>query len=669
MHHCRRVLWAAVAALCMMEIGQADIGPILITPLDQGDRPVFETGDVAAGEYTGSRETIAAEELQQAGTTLAEIAATETGVQFRQSGGLGSFSTVTLRGSSAQQVNVYLDGVLLNEAAGGGVNLSDIELLDASQVDIYRGVVPVQLGNSAIGGAINITTLRAGDRSSTRLLAGAGSFGSSRFSAAWSGPVSGWSTDQLVATFSHRQADNDFGFLFDNGTPLNAQDDTRQRRNNSQTTTSSALLKSSHALRRFGKLENALQLFSRDQGLVDWRNSSAANATLDTDNVQWRSTLRAGARPGGWATLWDINTNSKAETYDDSDGQIGLGQQRIRSSTRSSGIRLYREKVLADRTLSITAKARLETLSSRDLLGNTSPTRARRQQLDGAVQYNRALNKEKTRANAGLFVTVLDDSYNILNLASARQDFTDSAVTPQLGVGHTLNDSWSVRANLSSQSRAPSFYELFGSRGFFEGNPDLEVERATNLDLAINWQSDVRSKRDYSLETVLFLGSRRDLITRVYDARGVGRSDNISRATVAGIELDGLADFGNGFSINANLTLQDARNRSSIRGFNGKQLPGEAQIAGVIQSNWRNDQWRLQYEASFASDRYYDAVNLLAAEDQLVHSISVSRSWKDWRLQLELNNLTDEVYEDFNGFPKPGRAGFITFYYQTKTGN
>jgi iron complex outermembrane receptor protein len=654
----------ALAFLSVSIAVHADIGPILITPHGQSERPSFQTGDVAAGEYTGARETISAEQLQRAGTSIAEIAAAESGVQFRQSGGLGSFSTVTLRGSSAQQVNVYLDGVLLNEAAGGGVNLSDVELLDASQVDIYRGVVPVQLGNSAIGGAVNITTMRAGDLPTARVLAGTGAFGSSTLSAAWSGPVDGFNTSQLVATFSHRQADNNFSFVSSNGTPLNPLDDRRERRNNSQNSTTSALFKTTHELGQTGKLDNAFQFFSRNQGLVDWDNSPTARATLDTGNLQWRSTLRRDPDQRGWATLWEFNANAKDETFDDSNGDIGLGRQRVKSETQITGLRLYREKVMQGRTLALNARARLEALDSRDLLGATSNTRALRRQLDAAFQYNRAFDDGINHLSLGLFATIVDDNYRIENDTQIRDNFVNRAISPQLGFSRTLSDNWSVRANLSAQTRAPSFYELFGSRGLFEGNSDLDIERATNLDLGLNWQSDVRGKRDFSLEGVLFAGQRRDLITRIYDARGVGRSFNISRATVVGLELDGKADFGNGLSLDSSLTLQDARNRSSIRGANGEQLPGEAQLAGTITTTWRDDNWRLQYEASFANGRYYDTVNLLKAKDQLIHSIRATRSWKRWRVQLELNNLGDENYEDFNGFPKPGRAGFINVFYQ-----
>ena len=114
------------------------------------------------------------------------------------------------------------------------------------------------------------------------------------------------------------------------------------------------------------------------------------------------------------------------------------------------------------------------------------------------------------------------------------------------------------------------------------------------------------------------------------------------------------------------MTLQDTVNRSQISGQTGKQLPGEAAFDGAFTTTWANDKWKLGYEFRINTDRFYDAGNFLVAPDQRLHGVSVSRSWSDWRIDLELNNLTDQNFEDFNGFPRPGRAGFLSLLYQPK---
>ena len=663
------------------ELSAEEIGPILILAPTQTNQAPFEIGDTAAGEFTGFREVLEKEQLQQSGNSLAEVIASESGIQFRQSGGLGSFSTVSLRGSSAEQVNVYLDGVLLNEASGGGVNLSDIELMQAEKVEVYRGTVPVQLGNSAIGGAINITTARATGAPVSSVLAGFGSFGSSRFSSSYSGKLN-WLTDQhLVASLSHRQSENDFSFVNDNGTSFNTADDEVQRRNNGQTRSTSGFVKTGHKLNRDTQVEHALQLQSAHRGIADWRNTTFGSATLDTDNVQWRTTLKhTAATPytnennqtetvdssGGWSWLYGFQLSLKNEIFDDRDSSIGTGSQIIDSDAQVLGARGYWEKVNQNSSIAISLRARSESFDSVNKLLSRNTTEAQRFRADSSIQFNRYFNSQKSLFSATLFGFAINDDYDIANNNNARENFSTSTLLPQLGLSHAITDQWTLVSNASQHKRAPSFFELFGSQGLFEGNSSLQTESSNNFDIGLRWQSDLSSGIDTSIEMAAFYNRRENLITRVYNARGVGRSENLSEAKVTGLELSQRLTFDNGFSVDASVTAQDSENLSAISGFTGKQLPGESRFDGSLKTNWTNHRWKLEYEFRFNSDRFYDSANLLPAADQRIHNARVQRSWKDWRVDFELNNITDHNYEDFNGFAKPGRAAFISLFYQPK---
>ena len=98
----------------------------VIVTARQDEEERFETGDVDMEEFTGFVSVIKRRDFEGKMEDLGEVLQKEAGIQIRQSGGLGSFSTVSMRGSSSEQVLVYMDGVLLNDAAGGGVDLSDI---------------------------------------------------------------------------------------------------------------------------------------------------------------------------------------------------------------------------------------------------------------------------------------------------------------------------------------------------------------------------------------------------------------------------------------------------------------------------------------------------------------------------------------------------------------
>ncbi|MDR1045637.1 MAG: TonB-dependent receptor plug domain-containing protein, partial [Candidatus Adiutrix sp.] len=80
------------------------------------------------------------------------------GLHVEQRGGEGQFSTVTMRGSTSAQVNVYVDGVPQNIGGEGAVDLSLITLSNVARIEVYRGYVPVRFSGAPIGGVINIVT-------------------------------------------------------------------------------------------------------------------------------------------------------------------------------------------------------------------------------------------------------------------------------------------------------------------------------------------------------------------------------------------------------------------------------------------------------------------------------------------------------------------------------
>lgn len=61
-------------------------------------------------------------------------------------------------GSSADQVSIYLDGILLNTASSGAVNLADLPLDNVEKIEVYRGTSPAKFAASGIGGVVNIVT-------------------------------------------------------------------------------------------------------------------------------------------------------------------------------------------------------------------------------------------------------------------------------------------------------------------------------------------------------------------------------------------------------------------------------------------------------------------------------------------------------------------------------
>ena len=88
---------------------------------------------------------------------LTDVLSRASGVKIRQSGGLGSRTSVDLNGFSGRHVKVFIDGVPM-QGMGSAFQLNNIPVNIAERIEIYKGVVPIELGSDALGGAINIIT-------------------------------------------------------------------------------------------------------------------------------------------------------------------------------------------------------------------------------------------------------------------------------------------------------------------------------------------------------------------------------------------------------------------------------------------------------------------------------------------------------------------------------
>uniref|UniRef100_UPI002614C82F carboxypeptidase-like regulatory domain-containing protein n=1 Tax=uncultured Porphyromonas sp. TaxID=159274 RepID=UPI002614C82F len=80
-----------------------------------------------------------------------------SGVRIREEGGIGSNFDLTLTGLGGNAIRYFIDGVPLT-SLGSGTNIANLPINIVDRVEIYKGVVPPELGLDALGGAVNIIT-------------------------------------------------------------------------------------------------------------------------------------------------------------------------------------------------------------------------------------------------------------------------------------------------------------------------------------------------------------------------------------------------------------------------------------------------------------------------------------------------------------------------------
>jgi vitamin B12 transporter len=82
------------------------------------------------------------------------------GVAIARNGGVGTQTSVFIRGSDSDQTAVLIDGVKLNDpsSTGGGFDFGRLLVNNINRVEVVRGAQSVLWGSQAIGGVINVIT-------------------------------------------------------------------------------------------------------------------------------------------------------------------------------------------------------------------------------------------------------------------------------------------------------------------------------------------------------------------------------------------------------------------------------------------------------------------------------------------------------------------------------
>lgn len=95
-------------------------------------------------------------------STVSDLLAQTPGVTVSNTGPIGGFSAVRIRGAEGEQTLALIDGVRLNDPSspGGGFDFTNLLVGSIERVEILRGPNSVPWGSQAIGGVVNVITQR-----------------------------------------------------------------------------------------------------------------------------------------------------------------------------------------------------------------------------------------------------------------------------------------------------------------------------------------------------------------------------------------------------------------------------------------------------------------------------------------------------------------------------
>ncbi len=92
--------------------------------------------------------------------SVSDLLRTVPGVTIARNGGVGTSTSVFIRGAESDQTVALIDGVKLNDPSspGGGYNFGNLLVGNIARIEVLRGPSSVIWGSQAIGGVVNLIT-------------------------------------------------------------------------------------------------------------------------------------------------------------------------------------------------------------------------------------------------------------------------------------------------------------------------------------------------------------------------------------------------------------------------------------------------------------------------------------------------------------------------------
>jgi vitamin B12 transporter len=174
-------------------VGQPDTGPAVPSGAQTVITPTRTETDTS--RVGSSLTVITREQIEQSGqTSVLEVLRSVPGLHVVQSGPPGGFTSVFMRGGNSQHTKVLLDGIPLNDPsnAGRSFDFSTLTIDNIERIEVLRGPQSTLYGSDAIGGVINIITIRGEGPLGVRASALGGAYGTHREGAAVSGGNCEW---------------------------------------------------------------------------------------------------------------------------------------------------------------------------------------------------------------------------------------------------------------------------------------------------------------------------------------------------------------------------------------------------------------------------------------------------------------------------------------------
>lgn len=616
------------------------------------------------GDDATSETVVTRDQMGDAMSDLGEVLDRQPGMRITRLGGLGSFATASIRGSTAEQVLVLLDGIPLVSSEGGPVDLAMLPLGLLKRITITRGTSPAAFGVSAIGGVVDLR-MREPLGTLLEVEAGGGSFDtrSARTFVGFGDGVSG-----AGFALDYQGSEADFPYSHGGGTAWDTGDQTTTDRTNNGFDHFTALAR--------GRLVVNDHLSLQAIDVVSWRRREIPGIAIYEGGWAAMETLRhtiggelqvaLGWTPDARLHLlpWLSWSSSDLQV---TDGGLSLGGGSTTAGSNAQGARVHlRVPVALDEGAqwrlepSVTLAYRREAYAGRGVTEN--PSDALRHRLATAAELSLDAGPLHTRL-------ILSGRFEGTWTETSEQPVTEGMEgSGRVGVAVEAAPGTVLRVNLSQGARFPTPFELFGFTAMTRGNATLSPERGLTLDGGLRHDALWLPPGSYgAIELSGFASWTDDLIQFVRNSQGVSRPENIASALIAGIEFGLWCDLWGHLRLRTNVTWNHSEDRSEIAARRGKKLPyrptwktyvraeGYLHLPGAGEAG-------LALDVEHIAGDVLDHANLIENPARITLGLAAWLEFLDGQMRVGMNlrNLLDAKLLDFQGYPLPGPTVMAT---------
>lgn len=631
---------------------------------------ITEQGAPATLRTQAPTQVATIEKIEQSGAIqLSDVVRQMAGVTLKDYGGVGGMKTVSARGLGSQFSTLTIDGVAVNDAQNGQIDLGRYSLGNTAYVSLSQGQPDNLLQSArtyAAGSVLNMETqvphFFLAERTNLKVGLDAGSFALWSPSVLWEQKLS----DKILLSLwvNHLRTDGDYPFvLYYTG---NRDDSSsHERRTNSQmhSTTADANLFYSissrqtltakvHMMSGFHALPGPVQHYAE-------KGSEFTRETLAFAQVRWRGV----ANNWQWQVIGKYQYNY--DFYEDTafaNVSHYLSNQYRQHESYLSGAAVWNpvEKL----SFSLSTDAALNSFSS-DITSNYNRVTRGSLQAVAAAQFK----TKRIVANANVLATVTHEVATKYEVEGSERPADYRRLSPYAGITVQPFANIPLRARyfFKETYRVPNFSEMY----FFAYVKNLRPERAEQHNFGLTWNHYVERSEESSTQIAVTADAYLNTITDKLVAQPaqnmfLWQMYNMGKVRVTGLDFKADAMWQwprTALTLSATYTYQRAVNRTdpdNERTYNN-QIPYTPRHSGGMQIYFEMPWVNVGYTAMFVGERYCKEQN--APEYRMPpyadQGISVDRLFDvklgTLRLKAQVLNLFDVQYEVVRSYPMMGR--------------